>query len=185
MTIARPMPGITPNTATPAKQTTESQNSQRWIRNRYLAMLQGYLLGEEIGGSVETSSPGYAELGQRRTPIVSSRCALTETSANRRWTHVQAPPSTRRICRDPATVVRVPGLLRGQGTAPKGRRVSQVLPVWHHSPKNRATTGRTHLAARHAAAGRSYREALSTACRYPPTYAAGAVARVTVPLSKR
>ena len=31
MTTASPMPGMTPNTATPTKQTIESQNSQRWI----------------------------------------------------------------------------------------------------------------------------------------------------------
>ena len=32
MTIARPMPGIAPNAATPTKQTMDSQNSQRWMR---------------------------------------------------------------------------------------------------------------------------------------------------------
>ena len=32
MTIAKPMPGIAPRTATPAKQTIDSQNSQRWMR---------------------------------------------------------------------------------------------------------------------------------------------------------
>ena len=32
ITIARPMPGMAPRTATPTKQTIESQNSQRWIR---------------------------------------------------------------------------------------------------------------------------------------------------------
>ena len=32
ITIARPMPGIAPSTATPAKQTIDSQNSQRWMR---------------------------------------------------------------------------------------------------------------------------------------------------------
>ena len=32
ITIARPMPGIAPSTATPAKQAIDSQNSQRWIR---------------------------------------------------------------------------------------------------------------------------------------------------------
>ena len=32
MTIARTMPGIGPSMATPARQTMDSQNSQRWIR---------------------------------------------------------------------------------------------------------------------------------------------------------
>ena len=32
ITIASPMPGIAPNTATPTKQTIDSQNSQRWMR---------------------------------------------------------------------------------------------------------------------------------------------------------
>ena len=32
ITIARPMPGIAPSTATPTKQTIDSQNSQRWMR---------------------------------------------------------------------------------------------------------------------------------------------------------
>ena len=32
ITIAKPMPGIAPRTATPTKQTIESQNSQRWMR---------------------------------------------------------------------------------------------------------------------------------------------------------
>ena len=32
ITIAMPMPGITPRTATPTKQTIDSQNSQRWMR---------------------------------------------------------------------------------------------------------------------------------------------------------
>ena len=31
-TMARPMPGMAPSTATPTKQTMESQNSQRWMR---------------------------------------------------------------------------------------------------------------------------------------------------------
>ena len=32
MTMAMPMPGITPNTATPTKQTMDSQNSHCWMR---------------------------------------------------------------------------------------------------------------------------------------------------------
>ena len=32
ITIARPMPGIAPSTATPTVQTIDSQNSQRWMR---------------------------------------------------------------------------------------------------------------------------------------------------------
>ena len=32
MTIARPMPGMAPNTATPTKQTIDSQNSHGWMR---------------------------------------------------------------------------------------------------------------------------------------------------------
>ena len=32
MAIARPMPGIAPRTATPTRQTMDSQNSQRWMR---------------------------------------------------------------------------------------------------------------------------------------------------------
>jgi hypothetical protein len=31
-TIARPMPGIAPSTATPSRQPMDSQNSQRWMR---------------------------------------------------------------------------------------------------------------------------------------------------------
>ena len=32
ITIARPMPGMAPSTATPTKQTIDSQNSHRWMR---------------------------------------------------------------------------------------------------------------------------------------------------------
>ena len=32
MMIAKPMPGMAPNTATPTKQTIDSQNSQGWMR---------------------------------------------------------------------------------------------------------------------------------------------------------
>ena len=32
ITIAKPMPGMAPRTATPTKQTMDNQNSQRWIR---------------------------------------------------------------------------------------------------------------------------------------------------------
>lgn len=31
-TIARPMPGIAPSSATPSRQPIDSQNSQRWMR---------------------------------------------------------------------------------------------------------------------------------------------------------
>ena len=93
---ASPMPGTAPSTATPARHSRESQNSQRWIRQR---RLRSAISNKPIADAMTTAaSAGVGRFFSRSGTATSN--AATPSAPTTPVTCVRAPAASATGVRD-------------------------------------------------------------------------------------
>src|SRR5262245_56463586 len=89
---AKPMPGIAPKTATPTKQTIDSQNSQRWIRKIRAKSVNS---NRPIADAITTAAKAAEGRFWRRLGAASnSRATATAPTTPANWVRAPAASAT-------------------------------------------------------------------------------------------